>query len=324
MATVSQNRDRAQLILVGGLVIAVGLVGLAIILNSGIYTHNLASRADPTASEAVGHAAVVRDSTAGLVEFAVRNHPDDTSSQVQNVTAGVSNVSDLHVRGSASRAVLTNATVATTFDGTTVNQTGDRNFTNASHDPDWEVAVDADGVRDFRMDVKRAYLNDQDGIALGILAADTFNVTFEPTTGDTWKVSVYRDSGVGSGTTNVTVTNTTSSRTFGPCTDSTGSRTEIDITGATVGGEHCAALERLGDLSRPYDVAFSSAENINGSYSLVVNTTNVDPDNVDAAGNPGPSDLKTLYSVRLDLRFQSQRVDYATTITVAPGEFDAR
>ena len=319
MATVTLDRDRAQLLLVGGLVIAVGLVGLAIVLNSGIYTHNLASRADPTASEAAGHAVVVRDSTAGLVEFAVRHHPDDTSAQVQNVTPGVENVSKLHARGSAGRAVLTNATVATTFNGTTVNQTGDRTFTDGSSDPDWRVATDAHGVRAFRMNVTRGDLNDQSGLAFGLFSSDTFNVSFQPASGDTWNVSVYRDSG--DGTTRVTVTNATSGRSFGPCTDATGTRTEIDLAGATVAGEHCGALERLGDLSRPFDVVFDNGDSAVGSYSLVVNTTLVDPDLGDP-GDSGPSELETLYSVRLDLQFRSQRVDYATEITVAPGEPD--
>jgi hypothetical protein len=318
VATVT--RDRAQLILVGGLVIAVGLVGIAIVLNSGIYTHNLASRVDPTASDAVGHTVVVRDSVGGLVEFAVRHHPDDFATQEANVTDGVSNVSDLHARGSARHGLLTNATVAAVHEGRTVNQTGDREFTNTSGDPDWEVAADAEGVRAFRMDVKRSGLNDQDGLLSGLISADTFNVTFDPASGTTWTVSIYRDSGTG--TTNVTVTNTTSGRLYGPCTDSTGTRTEIDLTAATVAGEHCGPLERLGDVSRPFDVEFHDGHNAVGSYSLVVDTTNVDDSNVAAPGTPGPSELETLYSVELDLQFQSQRVDYRTTITVAPGEPD--
>jgi len=311
------TRDRAQLILVGGLVIAVGLVGLAIILNSGIYTHNLASRADPTASEAVGHTAAVRDSVGGLVEFAVRHHPDDSSTQVHNVTAGTSNVSHLLAAESARRAVLTNTTVATTFNGTTVNQTGDRNFTDSATNTDWEVADDTHGVRDFGMDVNRSYLTDEGDVIPLPLSSSVFNVTFD-TAGDDVVVSVYRDGT----TTAVLVTNRGTGRSFGPCTDSTGERTEIDLTGATVAGEHCAPLERLGDLQRPFDLEYDSADSVNGSYSLVANTTNVG--NVGSAGDPGPSGLDTLYSVRLDVTFQSQRVDYRTKITVAPGEPDAR
>lgn len=318
MAAVTLDRDRAQLLLVGGLVIAVGLVGLAIVLNSGIYTHNLASRADPTASEAAGHAVVVRDSTAGLVEFAVRHHPDDTSAQVQNVTPGVENVSELHARGSAGHAVLTNATVATTVNGSTVNQTGDRNFTDRDGDADWRVADDAHGVRKFRMDVNRSYLTDEGGLLPLPLSSTVFNVTFVPNLGSDVVVSVYRDGT----TTVVTVTDEGSGRSFGPCTDATGSRTEIDLTGATVAGEHCGALERLGDLSRPYDVRFDNADSVNGSYSLVANTTMTNLGDVGSPGDPGPSGLQTLYGVWVEVRFQSQRVDYAANVTVAPGEPD--
>ena len=322
MAPVS--RDRAQLLLVGGLVIAVGLVGLAIVLNSGIYTHNLASRADPIASEAAGHTAVVRDSVGGLVEFAVRQHPDREGEQVHNVTAGVSNVSDLLAREAAGRAVLTNATVAATTNGTKVNQTaetGDRAFTSAAVDYDWEVVTGAEGIRAFRMDVRRTSLDDHAGVTFGDFTGDEFNVTFAPSSGDDWNVSVYRDSGTD--TTIVTVTNVDTGRSFGPCTDDTGSRTEIDVTDATVAGEPCDALRRLDALATPFDLEFHNAGEAEGSYGLVVvDALDVDDTNLADAGDPGPSELDTLYSVDVVVRFRSQRVDFRTTITVAPGELD--
>ena len=314
MAPVS--RDRAQLLLVGGLVVAVGLVALAIILNSGIYTHNLASRVDPTASEAVGHTAVVRDSVEGLVEYAVRNNPDDVTAQTEGVTGGVSTVSDVLARDAAGRAVLTNATVVATHEGRKVSQSSDREFTDAGPNTEWVVARDADSVREFEMNVTRGDLADQDGILFGAFSSATFNVSFQPATGHTYNVSVYRDSGAG--TTEVAVTNATSGRSFGPCTNDE-SRTEIDLTGATVGGEHCPALERLGSVTEPFDVEFTNADNVYGTYSLVANTTNT-PGNM---GSPGPGEEDTLYSVLVEVRFQSQRVDYRTTVTVAPGEIDA-
>jgi len=311
---VNRPRDRAQLILVGGLVVAVGLVALAIVLNSGIYTHNLASRADPTASEAVGHTAAVRDSVGGLVEYEVGHNPDDTSEQVGNVTDGTSNVSAQVARASARRGLLTNATVAAEVNGTTVNQTGDRNFSDSASppNPSWTVADDTRGVRDFRMDVNRSHLIDEGG-ALP-LSATVFNVTFD-TSSEDWVVSVYRDGG----TTAVLVINETADRTFGPCTDDTGDWTTIEITRATVAGEHCAALGRIEDLPRPYDVEFDQADNVTGSYSLVANTTSVD---VGSPGDAGPSEMETLYAVWVEIAFQSQRVDYRTNVTVAPGEFD--
>jgi hypothetical protein len=312
VATVS--RDRAQLLLVGGLAIAVGLVALAVVLNSGIYTHNLASRADPTASEAVGYGAVVRDSTEGLVEFAVAHHPNDFTAQEANVTAGVVDVSGGIARESAGHGLLTNATVAATFEGRTVNQTGDRVFTDQDGDTDWEVADDAHGVRTFRMDVQRSSLNES---SLPVYSG-AFNVTFDPASGGDLIVSLYRD---GSGSTVVRVTDEGTGRTFEPCADDTGTRTVVDLTGATVAEDHCPALERLGDVPRPFDVEFSDTDNVTGTYDLVVNTTTVG--DVGAPGASGPSGLETLYSVHLELRFRSQRVDYATTVTAAPGEPDA-
>ena len=320
MAPVILDPDgsRAQLVLVGGLVIAVGLVALAIVLNSGIYTHNLASRADPIASEAVGNAVVVDDSVEGLVEFAVRDDPNDNDAQNATVEAGVPDISAQLSRESARRGVLTNATVVALFPGTTVRQTADREFSDGASpaDPSWEVADDAHGIRDFRMDVDRSSLTDR-GLLSFPISSTVFNVTFQ-TTPDDVVVSVYQDSG----TTAVLVTDEATGRMFGPCTDSTGSRTEIDLTGATVAGEHCAALERLGDLPRPYDVEFDGGDRAIGSYSLVANTTETPAGTVGSPGDSGPSGLETLYSVRVDVRFQSHRVDYRTNVTAAPGEPD--
>ena len=230
----------------------------------------------------------------------------------------VSNVSDVLARGSAGRAVLTNATVVAAVNGTTVSQTSDRNFSDASSPPDedWTVAADAHGVREFGMTVDRSSLEDQSGLGFGLFSGDTFNVTFRSASA-TYNVSVYRDSGAG--TTEVAVTNATSGRSFGPCTDDTGSETEIDLTGATVGGEHCPALERLGAVPEPFDVEFANADSVYGTYSLVANTSIVPG----TMGSPGPGEEDTLYAVWVDVRFQSQRVDYRTNVTVAPGEIDA-
>jgi hypothetical protein len=55
-----RSHDRGQLILLGGLTLAVLLVGLAVILNAAIYSENLASRGDAIGAD---DALVFRDET---------------------------------------------------------------------------------------------------------------------------------------------------------------------------------------------------------------------------------------------------------------------
>jgi len=69
MATMRDRpRERGQLILLGGLTLAVLLVGLAVILNAAIYTENLASRGDAIgADDALGFRAETEAAISGLI-----------------------------------------------------------------------------------------------------------------------------------------------------------------------------------------------------------------------------------------------------------------
>jgi len=63
------NRDRGQLIILTGLIVAVTMVAMVLLLNTAIYTENLASRgADQSGREAVEYRATVVDGVGELID----------------------------------------------------------------------------------------------------------------------------------------------------------------------------------------------------------------------------------------------------------------
>lgn len=92
MAPVSRSRDRGQLILVAGLTVAVILVMLVLLLNTVIYTENLATRGiDSGAGDALEYRATVVGSVAELIERENEHH-DEGYPPSEGVEEGVGEI----------------------------------------------------------------------------------------------------------------------------------------------------------------------------------------------------------------------------------------
>lgn len=143
--------DRGQLILVTALSLAILFVTLALILNTAIYTENLATRSGDIggATDAVRYHDAARDAVGGIIDYAnAYNHTSNSTLQ-SNLSAGVddfrNNSARLFVSGD--RGVET--TLDTTENGTRIAQSDpSRNFTNTSGTAnDWTIATNIDKTR---------------------------------------------------------------------------------------------------------------------------------------------------------------------------------
>jgi len=322
------DRDRGQILLVGALALAVSLVVLALILNSGIYAHNLASRVDNSAENAIEFEDEIRAGVGGLVEHTIRAEADDDTAQTDALDSGIDELESRTARYRAPRSALVNASYEGANEGTLVRQDTDRNFTDRDTNSNWKVVDDAGGLRAFELDVVRNSLNES---TFGDVSSDsTLEIKIENES--EWTIFVYNNSGV----TELVTKNASSTTKYGPCTDDTGDRTVIDITGGTVGGEYCRALQFFGplpgsinasgdpDLDVDYDKAGGSGpdSSANGTYRLVVADESMTAGSKYAAYGSGkdPYVAAAVYSVDVSLYYRTPELDYVTTITVTPGE----
>lgn len=320
--------DRGQLLLVTAFGVAVMLVALALILNTSIYTENVATRgSDITGGkDAIRYRAVTEETTRSTLQFA--NYNNNSSDQELRNTIGwtIENYSEATGDQQARDGIVTNTTLSDTTNGTRVYNTSDGtgNFSDATGARNWTV-VQNTRVRNFTIEAEETSLTDKSPTDVGDLSVGdpAFRINVTADVDDWYRIYIYKDGtdlkvtveGESGGT---TVPEQTCTRT------AWGSTAEIDITAGTVEGSNCETLQRVADIpGNSYDVDFNltredtlltSSNTIEGNYSLVAETTSVssDPPNADDA----------LYSATVHVVYESKRLYYETDIRVAPGEFD--
>ena len=318
--------DRAQLLLVTGLALAILFVTLALVMNTVIYTENLATRSSKVAggSEASGYREAVDD---GLTDLFVRaNYNNNTSHAAlnANLSTGVSDWSTAATTAYAQSGTGSTVSIDVVEDGSRIRQDDDtRNFTDAQTDAGWTVGSDV-WVRGFWMNVSRTSLNESTHVTAD--ADIVFHVRFTDDDGDVWKVFLYEDTATS--TANVSVMDP-SLVMHGPCSSSK-SRVSVNITAGTVGGADCPALDIFDDMNGPIVIEYQEAtsplggDTGTGSYELIVNDSTLATGppsefNDDGTGE-SPWVTPALYATELQVTYQTPRLYYNATVRIAPGE----
>jgi hypothetical protein len=319
MANLRRDSGRGQLILVTAFMLAVTFVALALVVNSAIFTENMATRDDVAGShEALDFRSEVQDNAGKLL-----------TEVNENSTLGESDLEDgiaaFSMEGGNQQAMqgrLVNVSyVGIGEDGTRIAQNDStRNFTSAGGSENWNLTDDnVRKVRNFEINV-----TDPDADA-----TDDFTLVVNDTdTADQWEMTVSENAGG-----DIVVEVDHPDHPAESCTRSHGSSTVIDVTGATVGGEPCLAL---GQLQNPagtnlsfaagvddYRIRFEDGNEIEGTYSLVFGNSGAHKssnlDNGPGSGLPY-YDTDALYSIVVSYEFYTSSVGYETEVRVAPGE----
>lgn len=296
------------------MVLAVMFVALALILNSAIFTENLASRGETTGGDdVIEYRSDLQHGVGAILRYENRNissgegHGDVTS----RLKTGIGDANEMLMRQHAKHGAISNVSLESTGKGARIYQTdGSRNFTNATGQTDWTVVEDVDRTRAFRIGVRQSTLPN-----CGLLS-DCFILTVSDGS-DEWKVSISNEvDGVV-----VAVDNGTGSTESCDAVDEP--TVEIDLTAGTVGGEDCSALS-FGDApDSGYDVGYQNADKINGTYSFVVDNESIatsPPTHFDPGSDPSVS--PALYNVTLAYEYETVDVAVESEIPVAPGEPD--
>lgn len=313
MADVSGERSRAQLLLVGALALAVVFLSLSLLLNSVIYTENLATRqthADVEKAQTFQDAAIA--GLGGAIEHANRRNATGFADRRDAYRAATDDWTPILANHSATDGLAAGVDREAVHQGTRiVDADASSGIVNRNGDGDWTMATDST-VRHFRLNVSLASVDQPD---------DTTIVVDDGTPQDV----IVEDEGSGP---QVTVPG------HGSC-DLTDGR--IDLTAGTVDGDHCAPLADVrptGDVN----VRVENGDRITATYSFVVDRhqegfrTAVDTANFPGQCTPpspptyassnasDPYTTPAIYASTARISVATADLDYRRTVRAAPGE----
>ncbi|MDS0221077.1 hypothetical protein NDI54_06920 [Haloarcula sp. S1AR25-5A] len=311
-----RDDSRGQLLLVAGLALALVFIGLALVVNSAIFTENLASRGETAGSSGALAARAATEANAGTaIEQANHYNP---SAPVDAFNRSLRNVSTQTEALSATSGTLSNVTYAGHRNGKRVSGAIDRTNNSYTVADSVERVSGANGTRGLVFNA-----SDLPGESTPLVV----KVNDTTATGDrnSWRAQIWET------TSDVHV------KTFRNGTSASENRTErcsvpsstanrIEVTAGLVNGQPCDALRRndsganfwfgngAGD---EYDVHFKNTNYTTGDFEMVVYS------------GGGPSILLTtlsddaIYDAEVQFVYDGPDVWYNTSVRVAPGEPDA-
>jgi hypothetical protein len=326
MADLVGRSDRGQLVLVTGLAIAVALLALILLLNTAIYTQNLATRdADIGDDDVIEYRATVVDGNGEIVDDENRAEHDSYDDVRENTSNGIKRTDTLLRQRHAEHG--TNADIndssITYHEGRLVRQTDDsREFNDAGGLPDWTMAVEVENTRQYTGTVDRSALKTTDA---GNATADGFHVRLvENGTATEWNAAVYTN-----GTTNdiaLAVEPDGAAEPTQVCSVDQATAT-VDFTDGTLAGEPCPGYTWREGVDAPYDITYRNGDQASGSYNVTVNTTGAATVNEPVEINDDPTGgspyaVPAVYSITFSFTYETAEIRYVDTVRVAPGEHD--
>jgi len=318
MAHLTGREDRAQLILIAGFVIAVSLVGLALVVNTAIFTENLATRSQTSgAVDALSYRSSVHDNTASVIKQVNDDEWDQSYTTLnETVRANLEEYGQLSGRHQSLADRYANVSVVDHTPGVVIYQNATATFNSATpgDNENWTLESNVDNVRNFSITLEDDGTTPTLADRLEHRRHFTINVT-TPSVDDWWKLNVSRTA-TGD---NIVAVNA-SGQGWEAC--STPVTTTINVTAGTIDGSDCGAInftEWQDDKS--FDLQFENGSKIEGTYWL-----EMDKDVAALASaqygtaTDDPSADTILYSVQVKLDYQTRRFDYETQFRVEPGD----
>lgn len=304
----SRRRSRGQLIIITGLVIAVSLVALTLLLNTAIFTENLASRGTAVGGEnALEYQHTAKVTTADLM-IAVNNQELDSFPKAEtNVSDGINTFDQTQTERYTEVGTSVNIMNISFHEGERLRQTNaSRNFTNSSFVADWQLASNVGDIRRFTLSfhsVNQTSNPETEAFAINMSNGD-------------WILYVHNDTDPTLKITNGTVT------TEEICNPGSDFPLQLNLTAATVNGEYCSDLEFRDSINPDYSIDFERGGDVTGTYNITINGTGSVVKNFNSVGEDSPYSFPVVYSSHFDVRFETEELTYRSTVRVAPGEQD--
>ncbi|WP_254271725.1 DUF7261 family protein [Haloarcula marina] len=334
MANLSGD-DRGQIILIAAFALAVTFVALALVVNSAIFTENLASRGETAGSDDALAVRAMAEANVGEAIEATNYYNDSSESELEDgLRAGIRNVSTQAERQQVTSGALTTVTYDSHRDGARIVQNDSSQFldvTDSTGDFTLVSGVErvngGNGTRAFRMNITDSATTN--GSALEVTVQREFATGNE----DSWRMNVWNTSG--DRTIHVrTIRNDGGTVAVEECTvESTGTSVHVDVTSGTVEGEPCSALRRTATGSNfwfgagtgaspttSYSISFENGSSTVGNYSMVVLESGLSFGGLGGLFSDQPRHVAAIYDARVRYTYTTDAMEYATDVRVAPGE----
>lgn len=315
-ALIPDDEDRGQMILLAAFIIAISFVVLALVVNSAIFTENLATRDTVPASE---DALEYRDEVSKSIGSILGTVNENTHKGPADAEASIE---DIEIYGGIDQSML-GRVVSVSHEDTTagvrIAQDEPREFTNRTGVQDWRLAEFVEQSRDIRFNLTQV-----DG---------PFTFVQEDG-GEEWRLTVDDDGG------DITVEVDPPNKDSRNCVASFTDSVVIDITRGTIGGQSCPALSQGSDgeqmwfgtgIGSSYNISFENGHEVTGTYSMMIRddagatVPAADEDFGDPPDEPYHTNNQAgieaaVYSMTVTYEYHTPNVGYETEIVVAPGE----
>lgn len=285
----TDDRDRAQLLLIGAFGVAVLLLVMAGVANTVTYTAVTDDREHPTSRDLAAFQEDLRRGVEGIRER-VNEGSESYGARVRQFADSVDGWGAVTDREHLRDATGVTVTVEETTEGSRITQTAEgRPLTNAEGDGDWTLVESTDETRSFTLELDRESLTEEPcAEACFELAVDgeVVSVSQSAVTGSTGRCDIDSDP------------------------------VRIDAVDGTLDGEECAALDDIEQAQEEGDsdrIQYRNGENASGTYRIVVRGSV--PDDEDYSDGQ-PSVTPIIYSAEVGFDYRSPRLTYANVVTV--------
>lgn len=304
--------------LIAGLGLAMTLVVLAVVLNTVIFTQNLATREAVDTRSPVEFTNAVDQGVGGLLVQANHWNTTDYGTLDGAFRQAVTTWAGNSTRLAASKGISAQVTLEGTTNGTRVVQHNSTRPWTDNGTPGastWVAAASVNDTRRFHANVTRSSLVSHD--ETGLSGSGVARVVV--TNGSTWTVYIYRDA-TDSDRVNVTAVDPSGTKTTCGVTHP---QPTIDLTEGAIDGTPCG-FSFAENVSSPYQITVENGENVTGRYTFVVDTdyatfTSDNGGHYDlAAPYSSPFAVHAIYAAEMNVSVERSDVTYQRTIPVAP------
>jgi hypothetical protein len=262
-------KNRGQLFVLAALALAVMIIGVAVLLNSGLFSANIAAQNSEGGVEEPRK--FLREAELGtirVIEYSNYNNYSSYTTLRENLSVGVKNWSSVAHHHRAREGVGVSARASAITMGTRIDQDSDDDFTNRTGSTDWNLTgLNGDGfseVRQFRINVTNTSLENDPS------SGSVFRIQVEPTSGapPERNIRVYNDS---VGLIGVQVRDS-SGTILGTCTAPVNDqgRATLYLSSGYIGLDNCEALQFFdAPWLSPYHIEFNNAGSVSGVYELI-------------------------------------------------------
>jgi hypothetical protein len=304
--------SRGQLLLIGAVTIALLIFGLAIVLNSVLYTSTVSPQA---ASDGTANAEMYRDAVERDVGGLMRSLANGSDYAVEDDFR--SNLTSYEERLGESTATSEPGTISLEYvpgssrTGARVRQTSQAQLNDASGAQNWTVADRVESLERFNLTIDKLPQTTSG-------KSREFQIRVEEVSGsDVWRLDVYYSSSPGN-----VVFETFDGTLTTVCTFSAGSRNsvtlDIDLPAGTVDGRPSCSFTFAQGISGDYSLEFERtgpgmSAVTEGTYDGVIEGS-VPSSNYNSP-TTDPYLRQTIYNATVELTYVTDSVSYETTIT---------